>query len=142
MDTSIEYIKQCDCEEIQTQRTAILDRRKLGGSDPYLFIDRNGDLFWRKPGGYIWLPFQHQLQEMCATDNDLDHSLDENIDAPAKFVAENERLFLKLYASITLEQIWLMIYMWEKHTALWTGTEWDRAHWTEKEKELLETKCG
>ena len=116
MDTSKEYIKMCDCPEIQEQEP--------NGKDAV------NSFFHRKEMIYIesktiWLPRQDQIQEMFGWHIiklfsfffDFAHeSMVEQIGIG------NEPKENPLFKS--MEQLWFAFYMLEKHTKIWTGEEW------------------
>ena len=147
MDTSKEYIKMCDCEEIQNHKFQMGDYlysghfKKLGlyiGEDEVEGLDDFYEMFLTKQPHFeeedVWLPRQDQLQEMTEyNDADTYSGL------PIMFHMVWEDLRYRKLGKINRdsgEQIWLAFIM-QKHQALWTGSEWDRAHWTDKEiKEL------
>ena len=117
MDTSEEYIKMCDCPEIQLGEIFMVQ--------PY----RDGNFCWDKvnkkirvdscPGGEntsVWLPRQDQIQEMMgfkyAGPGYIRKLWDFTLD-------ESEK---RAYNS--LEQLWLAFYMFEKHKKTWGGEKW------------------
>ena len=117
MDTSKEYIKMCDCPEIQ-------------GKIKY---DRCS--FWARPlinGKYsvwcgyhsprdIWLPRQDQIQEMIKT-NILDL-----LNKFYKYVFDDLSWMFNKDHTIkfnSMEQLWLAFYMYEKHGKIWNGEKW------------------
>lgn len=81
MDTSREYIKMCDCPEIQEQWKPQLGdifipyKSHYGSANPRIIahrstmIDELGDL-WEKSDAR-WLPRQDQLQEMIIDEDDV-----------------------------------------------------------------------
>ena len=109
MDTSKEYIKMCDCPEIQGKIHNWRDRKSWSA-----LIEERDE--------FIWLPRQDQIQEMmnklprcscmvCLTihlneflNNHLEGLYERNID--------------------TMEQLWLAFYMSEKHQKFWDGEKW------------------
>ena len=127
MDTTPEYIKMSDCEEVQSHskcQVGYADLMDLWGHeeiniDGYrkgkLKIDHYGNLFihgwWRGKSNHLWLPYQHQIQEMLKR---MDPRVQINI-AP---------LLDTLPFCDTWEKFWLAYYMYEKHQKTWTGTEW------------------
>ena len=135
MDLSKEYIKMCDCPEIQ-------DGWEPTRGDNYILGDAmpNNKHFavivlgccWEKCSGCryevedlkaecIWIPRQDQLQEM------LD-------DSPSPARMHN----LLIWAGIefdtkdlrTWEQLWLAFVMWELHQK-----KWDRERWVKEESD-------
>lgn len=103
MDTSPNYIKMSDCPEIQEQK-------KHDGRN--IFMCREGDESGDK--GFVWLPQQDQIQEMmppCACLICLTTRLYQFTDNHIEGLFDN-----KIYS---MEQLWLALYMWEKHTMIW-----------------------
>jgi len=127
MDCSPEYIKMCDCPEIQGKaKWLISDWTANEEDDEWLsspiclvmprFIKFSYD-------GCVWLPRQDQLQEMVLIGKD---------DAPCsrtiKFVAwlsvfdEELAKVCLLYGS--MEQLWLAFVMKQLYNKAWSNGEW------------------
>ena len=114
-----EYIKMCDCEEIQTKYPA----NELVGSDMLpdgRILDDNGDVFMFSPttyGNLIWLPGPGDLQEMVNENGILNmfHSFMEWFNSDEEY----EQLPMD-----SMEQLWLAFVMQEKHSKTWNGKEW------------------
>ena len=105
MDTSKEYIKMCDCEEIQTNRE---------------YHATNKD-FW--DNDRIWLPRQDQLQEM------LFPKIKEDEDITARHKIRVKYYYWYLldgieHKSMSGEQLWLAFVMKEKFNKTWKGKDW------------------
>lgn len=112
MDTSVEYIKMCDCEEIRGKWAKEKgDFYSAGGSIRVLFTDA----FYNN-GKEIWLPRQDQLQEM--------------VEKPTlKIESSLEYLFSFFINNLTnyktWEQSWLAFFMKEKHSKIWVENNWE-----------------
>jgi len=143
MDTSEQYIKMCDCPEIQEQyKRAEVDwglwrlntRRSRGCEEPdtVMCIGYGGDsgvegtvvtrgdnaASWSLAA---WLPTQNQLQEMVATKP--------NGDARRPYaIYRLFHLWITNRACVvydwSLEQMWLACVMHELHNKTWNGEEW------------------
>lgn len=127
MDTSEQYIKMCDCPEIQEQ-WILKDGDWMGsehGVASVNHINENDEYyssvkFQLIKEGFRWLPRQDQTQEMmpeckcyvCLIER-VHKFLEDNLDG--MFEAGIER---------GMEQLWLAFYMWEKHKKIWNGKEW------------------
>ena len=118
MDTSREYIKMCDCPEIQENE---FDYRPNFHFAYYL------DGQWRTEHDFLggekrptWLPRQDQIQEMLIKEKfgDFDAHWNMCIDIPVQFVARNLNLELS-----SMEQIWLSCYMLSIHQKIWSSKE-------------------
>lgn len=118
MDTTAEYIKMCDCLEVQGHM--VEDENNI-----YINLGSPTSLEGVAKRGYpynviLWLPRQDQIQEM------LDGSW------VITFESFDEWYFNKSYPGETypndvfksMEQLWLAFYMYEKHDKVWTGKEW------------------
>ena len=102
MDTSEQYIKMCDCPEIQ-------DNRKQHMEDWGDFCHPT------RKGEFIWLPRQDQLQRMVQEPMDLDFT-------EAEFLFHE---FAKKPCRLaSMEQHWLAFVMHELHKLKWNGSEW------------------
>ncbi len=128
MDTSPEYIKQCEkAEEIQKLKTPIVPVSLYrltsgevinGNTGDYIANVESNDCVLRYK--YIWLPRQDQLQEMVKL---------HPFELIAKFHSfcmwdeqyEDARENLLL---VTMEQLWLVFVMNEKYNKVWNGTDW------------------
>ena len=119
MDTSETYIKMCDCPEIQGQRLAVEWEQGdwallCGRADSRLVVisDPTTKLF---AGKAVWLPTQHQLQEM------LDETPMEAVQGLAAFGIYFD---FGYKTEDTFEQFWLRHVMFEKHNKRWNGEAW------------------
>ena len=148
MDTSKEYIKMCENWDLQSDRVAQVGDYYVfsirSGKDGEPFVITKG--YSSDPNYYTWLPRQDQLQEIMekhyedrTTKLYLHYEFHNfleskylNISAQNAFI-----LLMNMFEDCSFEQLWLAFVMKEKHNALWTGEEWDRAHWTEKEVEEI-----
>lgn len=140
MDTSETYIKMSDCPEIQSfwqckSGDWFYAKEDLGDGNDKSFITKgeivcNGDLAnfcWESScdfgGGIenfnsaVWLPRQDQLQEMVLT-NHLPDELRKIIGYFNDFVGSVTPSFT------SMEQLWLVFVMSEKHNKYWDGNEW------------------
>ena len=147
MDTSKEYIKMCDCEEIQNLWKPSVGDFQCSDEGLNLYIQQYTD--WDKVNenlegwkeGAIWLPRQDQLWNMLG-DISFEVYKGANVNPEGYGVSHYDSPYdsepVWHFEGDSLEICLLKILMWEKHTALWTGTEWDRAHWTKEEvRELV-----
>jgi len=125
MDTSEQYIKMCDCPEIQ-------NGHKPEFGDYFRLIDgvvicESGDLSIKYECDYgsnpIWLPRQDQLQEMMKYG--FKHELDINLARyfHAWLINKPNQI-----TDASMEQLWLAFYMHEKHGKIWNGEKWVGIH--------------
>jgi len=126
MDTSKEYIKMCDCPEIQDEYKAI-----KGLFVPHGKLKEFYKEFYVLEG--IWLPRQDQLQEMISKYNSAYHK----IWAFYKFISD-ENFMIRLDWS--MEQLWLAFIMWEKHKKFWDNEKWTTLEDLEKEPDTLQMR--
>ena len=138
MDTSETYIKMCDCPEIQGEWTY----KKLGD----WVVERDGQRFLmvghkdmgygsyfeanRVKGAYRWLPRQNQIQEMMDWKDeytfwkwDTDTFDGEVAGSYYGQILDDEDLVLGV-SRLSMEQVWLVFYMYEKHQRRWDGEKW------------------
>ena len=150
MDTSEIYIKMCDCEEIQGQWK--LDQgdyyfssgdtadsgQKANREVRILTISKHVDYQNNALQGgfpctehgtghkeeYIWLPRQDQIQEMIGKSKWFSSVLD----IFYIYITDNNQDYMNIYDvgynKYSIEQVWLMLYMDEKHNKKWDGEEW------------------
>lgn len=136
MDTSEEYIHQCDCEEVQ-------EHRRYDGGD--WICDPNDGHSWaiwqRVRGatdegmrkfmdGLLWLPRQDQIQDMMEWKNEYhfweweaDTFDGDKAGSYHGQILDNEDLVYGVSMS-SLEQLWLAFYMYEKYGKIWDGDKW------------------
>jgi len=143
MDTSKEYIKMCDCPEIQGQwkpsegdnfsfinepkiikdyEIWALEKRELSSIEEWNEIIKTMgnhfvDHFIEARDCFVWLPRQDQIQEMLQP-IEL-HELLEVCMEPDGIM----QIALHEYAE-SMEQLWLAFYMYEKHKKAWDGKKW------------------
>ncbi len=108
MDTSTEYIKMCNCLEMQSFDI----RERFEDSNSYY---KNNNILG------IWLPRQDQLQEMSS----FSHA--ERLFRFYEFLQKqflyNENQWNSL-DNISMEQLWLAFVMKEKFNKEWDGKNW------------------
>ena len=129
MDTSKEYIKQCDCPEVQ-------GRWKPHDGDWVGRLHKISQKYKVYPHAICtdalydveqyakynkWLPRQDQTQEMMPEKNckcscclifRLNKFVEDNIDGFAEAGIDS------------IEQYWLAFYMWKNHQKIWDGKKW------------------
>ena len=124
MDTSEQYIKMCDCPEIQKQRNFEKERYYQEGD--YTATKNEGILcmgsYGVEPLDGVWLPTQSQLQEMVSDGylwqlnfNYIRWLCDEPYDGHIRH--EN-------IGFTSMEQLWLAFVMKEKYSKTWNGSTW------------------
>ena len=134
MDTSEEYIKMCDCGEVQEEWKpkdgdwANSERHGSAAVFPAAII--LGTLLGRFKADHTWLPRQDQIQEMFTQwnlgiiHNRFDLRIGEicwqNYDG--NYVARYKESII----FTSFEQLWLAFYMYEKHNKIWNGEKWDK----------------
>ena len=120
MDTSEQYIKMCDCDEVRNPW------RKLEGDYFYgcyygltriwIVNDVNSCCLIEPKDDAIWLPRQDQIQELC---NRIHPSEWYNIEYTVW-----DDLVYDWQRFATGEQLWLAYYMLSEHKKSWNGKEW------------------
>lgn len=124
MDTSETYIKQCDCPEIQGQRSK--EGIELAcWVTRHLYISKSFDYWSMVKTPHVWLPLQDQIQEMLEGHEKPDYL----IVSLVNFMQDRQRFYKsgrvkKLYPVGSMEQLWLAYYMWEYHKKIWDGKKW------------------
>ena len=108
MDTSKEYVKMCNCPEIQ-------------GS---VFVGNGDGKWWRRDGNLIWLPRQDQLQKMLNWEvHKLVYRFDEFCRGSSNMYGSQG--FLDAYGcGYSMEMLWLALVMSELHNKKWDGEIW------------------
>jgi len=130
-DTSEVYVRMCDHSLIQEQwipefkeyyqwwdvRFKEIRRAVWTNKDDFILND------YRKE--FIWLPLQHQIQEMMGK-TDLAYCLYQD-DIGDEWGGELYRDRDQIFAieADSPEQLWLAFYMQEKQKLKWSGTKWE-----------------
>jgi len=109
MDTSKEYIEQCDCPEIQEQ----WGYRKTIKPNIHDFVHREEAKYTF--GREVFLPRQDQIQEMLGDMGKCYEIFYELVLFDQRNLGQEAN---------SMEQLWLIVYMWEKHKKIWTGKKW------------------
>ena len=126
MDTSKEYVKMCDCPEIQDK--IIGEKGKYSHDFYYRKILLKGSVedFLNNS---IWLPRQDQIQEML--DDSLRDGRYSKGDITIDWFVDSWRMCWKpdplvcyTFKGTSFEQLWLAFYMYEKHKKTWDGKKW------------------
>ncbi len=139
MDISPEYIKMCDCPEIQGHAPEEiyhfrekLEDKKWWGKKKELFIFLRDDyVHIIEPSGrrVIWIPRQDQLQEM------VDGTFYYQWNQFYKYLLDRDLNVGDLISDIhngiednpiTWGQLWLAFVMCELHNKKWDGEKWIR----------------
>lgn len=146
MDTSAEYVKMCDCPEIQgghqwergdfvvPVKPSPSTCDKVLALDGYAVPKRRGTLGWYIPEcevgidseRFIWLPRQDQLQETVDWKK-MDIVRLTFTSGPPSLVIQwdvSRELVLTVTNPLSLEQAWLMLVMHEKFGKHWNGEAW------------------
>ncbi len=121
MDQSKQYIKMCDCDEIQSQWTIKSARWCDVFYDPEdVSINKCMNLIHVKDCfeegiKLVWLPRQDQLQDM------LGYQIGGMLDLFCEWIDTAE---FAEGSSDTMEKIWLSFVMHEKFNKKWNGERW------------------
>lgn len=167
MDTSPEYIKMCNCPEIQNGRHpsvgSLFWEPKMAVFGLLVMSHEKQQYGWEKPWHEpllmslkdyrlltldhhaIWLPTQSQLQEMVGQ-----WTIVELFGLFGQWHRSNWRKMEYRphfpNAFITGEQLWLAFVMKEKFNKVWTGTEWkgdnDGREESQRQDGIEETAAG
>lgn len=129
MDKSSEYIKMCDCFEIQDNW-----KQKIGDctDNGIVVLIHSPDktmqvrLEWntlKHKNNLVWLPRQDQLQGMMEKDRKSVasiRSVEGKIHGIWLFLRKNPNIDIT-----SMEQLWLAFVMHELHKKVWTGEKWE-----------------
>ena len=124
MDTSEQYIKMCDCPEIQGEWKIGMDAMAHPATDSHDYAET----VFRKHPKYksqqevvtIWLPRQDQIQEMMI--KDYANNLDMLVAFYGCGTITQPMGFQKMF-NASMEQLWLAFYFHEKHSKIWSSKE-------------------
>lgn len=125
MDTSEQYVKMCDCPEIQSKwnlekvfEPHYVCNKRLKTTQS---INRFGNSRRTLKKEYTWLPRQDQIQDMMG--KDYENTLDMLCDFYAVITVDQPTGFQQMF-EVSMEQLWLAFYMYEKHGGIWDGEKW------------------
>lgn len=141
MDESKQYIKMCDCEEIQGQRTG------RPNYNDFVHSVHHADSWLKEVGweeGSLWLPRQDQIQKMLLgflnklpdftgiswmkPGAQLSYLASSFVDfmrwASEKMIPLEKNTCRIEYFFDSFEQLWLAFYMHKKHSKVWNKTTW------------------
>jgi len=145
MDTSKEYIKMCDCDEIREyfdKHYPVVHFKKFGGDieNPWLLllpqkvcVDEFGNFWFIGGKRNIPLPRQDQIQEMIGIDSGESFAIEfiDKIVIPrlanignVDNVIVDYGLDFRFVKMKSMEQLWLAFYMHEKHGKIWSEGKW------------------
>jgi len=113
MDTTKEYIKMCDCPEIQVQ---------VGEYDEHNYIHLGDDFGLGNLNDQVWLPRQDQLQEMIELVDGVNYHFQDLNRHFSDWIKRHDCRWMHCTASA--EQLWLAFVMKEKYNKAWNGKEW------------------
>ncbi|MBA7679673.1 hypothetical protein ES703_87975 [subsurface metagenome] len=132
MDTSEQYIKMCDCLEIQGKWKpeegdfyVPLGKDYINGHGSIDVVSGVRAIREEKRIEYLtggiyerlaWLPRQDQVQEIWSP------TVEPWFGVILAFISWFETINPDKYQSV--EQLWLAFYMYEKHKKTWTGERW------------------
>lgn len=131
MDCSPEYIKMCNCEEIQKNHQfkkydLFVREEEYYRTEPFVFPYDNELLTYKS----IWLPRQDQLQEMLleqryGKDRPLNNVIALLDDFQDWILNKCDGLdWSYKHIKLSLEQLWLAFVMKERFGKVWSGTDW------------------
>ena len=130
MDKSKEYIKMCDCPEIQEQWEIEIGD-DFWDDEEYQIVWYNGMESKEQIEGRIkvyksesqpkWLPRQDQIQEMMR--KDYENTLDMLCDFYGVITVDQPTGFQRMF-EVSMEQLWLVFYIYKKHQKKWDGKKW------------------
>ena len=125
MDKTEIYFKMSNCPEIQGQHKKWQDGDyymvQKGGAAGMVFVWTPGED--EPPEMYepIWLPRQDEIQEMMA--KDYKNTLEMLCDFYAVVTVDQLIGFQQMFDA-SMEQHWLVFYMYNKHKKIWKNERW------------------
>ena len=123
MDKSEQYIKMCNCEEIQgwwvpevgdwTDKGKVV---RVFKDQVWLAFTESGTTIDEHKSQLIWLPLQWQWQEMVKKGRSIHALLDDFYEWRSIFYIDTD----------SAEQLWLAYFFQELHQKRWTGEKWEK----------------
>jgi len=105
MDTSETYVKMCNCDDVQDNVDKVVNVEK----SYFVFMEGQDEFL-------SWLPTQDEIQRIMFGE------FDNPIYIAEQFVDFHRKwLWLDL---TSMEQLWLVFYMYEKHKKIWYRKKW------------------
>ena len=115
MDFTETYIKMCDHPKIQDKWDKKDNEYSISYKNKDIWISHEGNFTYKAE---IWLPRQDQIQEM------FNWKAGSLIDRFHWFLFEaNHPMKWDVFS---MEQLWLIYYMHEKHNLIWDGEKWKK----------------
>ena len=132
MDTSPQYIRMCDCEEIQGRKPqGMINSVKHWWKGIYQYeIDSCGEVRYWDKGLKVWLPRQDQLQAMAEQEMGQQGTPFFWLTVLRDF-AEQVVELPGHYRPASMEQLWLSAVMSWLHQKRWDGKTWTEEGWEE-----------
>ena len=125
MDKSEQFIKMCDCPEIQQYATwtggKTLDRGYTPDQRP-MCVDTDGKTWIKGYGMFLWLPTQSDLQGMVWNSGSALHPIDMFRCFMGYMHKRQDYFYLD---GLSPEKCWLMYVMAKKYNKVWDGEKWE-----------------
>lgn len=107
MNFTDQYIKMCDCDEVQAHKKSFAERQVPVMPKDYLKV--------------LYIPYQHDLQSLIFQYGSCQYKLLTDFYEWCKEYRDND---IDMVKGCTLEELWLMFYMWRDHQKIWNGEKW------------------
>ena len=99
----------CDCEEVQNKSS------ELDG-------DCGCTSFWNNNNNeFLFCPYQHQVQSLIKSYVNCAYRLLQDF---YYWCAVQRKEHIERVKGATMEELWLMFYMWREHYKVWENGEW------------------
>ena len=98
----------CNCDEVQKHRYGTAIQNKV------LYC---GDHY----KDFAWLPLQHQIQQLIKSYVNCAYRLLQDF---YYWCALQRKNHIERVKGATMEELWLMFYMWREHYKVWDNDEW------------------
>ena len=132
MNFTDQYIKMCNCEEVQEHRYgAAMQNKVLYCGDhykdfrcalSYVYALEEDNATTGNFSYYItWLPLQYQIQQLIKSYVNCAYRLLQDF---YYWCAVQRKEHIERVKGASMEELWLMFYMWREHYKIWENGEW------------------
>lgn len=132
MDKTEQFIKMSDCPEVQKYRKGqkdfhigdlianfLLGKYSKANFQGIVIFEQHDEIRERQLA--VWLPRQDDIQKMMR--KDYKNTLDMLCDFYAVITVDQPTGFQQMF-EVSMEQLWLVFYMYKKHKKKWNGERW------------------
>ena len=118
MNFTDQYIKMCNCEEVQKCAPAGYKIREMYIDQCMVCCGDKDGLYYET---YTFVPYQHDIQSMIRSYVNCAYRLLQDF---YYWCGIQRKEHIERVKGATMEELWLMFYMWREHYKVWENGEW------------------